>query len=100
MEKYETIRLERMEGIAVITLNLSDILGALIDRIARDLLSALQVCGEVQEVKVVVLKRSGQAPSLGEYLRGDNLFEAIFSRAEDWSLREIVFSLPKPIVAL
>lgn len=100
MEKYETILLEKTEGIAVITLNLSDIFDTLKGRIAKDLLSALKDCGQAQEVQVVVLKRSEQAPSLGENLKGDYFFEAIFSRAEGWNLREAVASFPKPFVAL
>ncbi len=100
MDTYETISLEKIKGIAVIALNLSNILEILKDRIQSELLSALKHCENDEEIKVVVLKGSGRVIPPAESLNTDYLLSEIFSREGGWNLREAVARFPKTFVPL
>jgi 2-(1,2-epoxy-1,2-dihydrophenyl)acetyl-CoA isomerase len=103
MEKYETILLEKKEGIAVITLNLPEVLNALEVRLERELLKALKDCGQDEEVRAVVLTGAGRAFSSGGDIKkmekGLQIFEAKSWVEDGGNLADAIATMPKPIIA-
>lgn len=62
---YETVALERVEGIATITLNRPERLNALNDRMAQELLAVFGDVAEDDGVRIVILTGAGRAFSAG-----------------------------------
>jgi len=78
MEEYNTILLEKKEGMGVITLKFADILNAIEVRIKDELLCALKSFAEDEEVQIVVFNTGGIGSASAEFLRALNIFDGNF----------------------
>jgi 2-(1,2-epoxy-1,2-dihydrophenyl)acetyl-CoA isomerase len=67
---YETVNLERRDGVAWITLNRPDALNAWNKQLGVDLLAAVRGAAEDDEVRAVVVTGAGRAFSSGADLKG------------------------------
>lgn len=71
---YETVTYEKSEGIAIITLNRPEVLNAMNEKMARELLDSLRAAERDSEVRCIVITGKGRAFCAGEDiqdLRGD-----------------------------
>ncbi len=67
--EYQTIRWELSEGVLTVTLNRPEVLNAVNDRMAEELLDALRRAGREPEVRSVILTGAGRAFCSGQDLR-------------------------------
>jgi 2-(1,2-epoxy-1,2-dihydrophenyl)acetyl-CoA isomerase len=104
---YQTILYEAAENIATITLNRPDVLNAVNQMMGTELLEALKIAGQDEEVRCLIITGSGRAFSAGEdiqdlrgqYERGENprLGERLLNKYNPIIRR--IRQTPKPIIA-
>ena len=106
-ENYQTLLYDLSENIATITLNRPDVLNAVNETMARELLEALKVAAKNDEVRCLIITGSGAAFSAGEdiqelrgqYQRGEKprLGERLLYKYNPIIRR--IRQTPKPIIA-
>jgi len=104
---YQSILYDKSENIVTITLNRPEVLNAINETMGRELLEALKVAGNDDEVRCIVITGSGRAFSAGEdiqdlrgqYQRGENprLGERLLYKYNPIIRR--IRQIPKPIIA-
>lgn len=104
---FRTIVYETAENIATITLNRPDVLNAVNQTMGRELLEALKVAAQDEEVRCLIITGNGRAFSAGEdiqdlrvqYERGENprLGERLLHKYNPIIRR--IRQTPKPIIA-
>ena len=104
---YKTILYEKSENIATISLNRPEVLNAINEAMGRELLEALKVAGQDDEVRCLIVTGKGRAFSAGEdiqdlrgqYERGENprLGERLLHKYNPIIRR--IRQMPKPVIA-
>ena len=102
---FESIILEKKEGIAKITLNRPQALNALNEQIFSEILAALEDIGKDESVGVVVITGAGRAFSAGRDIKalrerevGGGTGTEIHGMARE--VIEAIENLPKPVIAM
>ena len=103
MENYETILLEKKEGVGLITFNRPATLNALEVLLEREVLQALTAWVEEEDVRAVILTGEGRAFSSGGDVRkmekGMELFESKSWVEDGGRVTKAILDLPKPVIA-
>ena len=60
-EKYETLLIERRDGIAIVTLNRPEVLNAFNPKMGKEILAAFRVLADDDDSRVVILTGAGRA---------------------------------------
>lgn len=104
---YQTILFEISENIATITLNRPDVLNAINEIMGRELLEALKMTGQNDDVRCLIITGNGRAFSAGEdiqdlrgqYERGENprLGDRLLHKYNP--IIRLIRQTPKPIIA-
>ena len=104
---YQSILYDKSENIAMITLNRPEVLNAINETMGRELLEALKVAGQDDDVRCLIITGNGRAFSAGEdvqdlrgeYERGQNprLGERLLYKYNPIIRR--MRQMPKPIIA-
>jgi len=89
--KYESLRFNVEDGVAVITLSRPEKLNALDEQVARELLECLRRCEEDESVRVVVITGEGRAFSAGGDVKG------MFKSIEEGQPGEFMDRLTEPL---
>ncbi len=105
IKTYEDIRFEFFEGIAKITINRPEVYNAFRPETNMEIIEALNVCRERQDVRVVVLTGEGDkafcsggdqnVKGLGGYIGEDGV-----PRLNVLDIHKQLRSLPKPVIAM
>jgi enoyl-CoA hydratase/carnithine racemase len=59
-EKYETLLIERRDGIAIVTLNRPEVLNAFNPKMGKEILAAFRVLADDDDSRVVILTGAGR----------------------------------------
>jgi 2-(1,2-epoxy-1,2-dihydrophenyl)acetyl-CoA isomerase len=100
-QAYETLLVERDDGVDTLTLNRPEALNALNGQLRRELLAALNAARKDDAVRAVVITGAGRGFCAGADLRGGATeldFRRVLS-SEYSPLIEAMRGLPKPIIA-
>lgn len=100
---FESIILEKKEGVAKITLNRPQALNALNERMLSEILAALDDIAKDESVGVIVITGAGRAFSAGRDIKalresGMGANDDIHSMARE--IIEVMENLPKPVIAM
>ncbi len=101
----EHILLEKVDGIATITLNRPDALNALTPAMLKTLCEQFTALGNDDSIKVVVLTGAGKAFTAGVDLKSLNKITPVNGKISDeidqpgQQLTQIIDNLPKPVIA-
>ena len=101
---YETLTLDKGDGLATITLNRPDKLNAICPELITDLLSSIQETGQDEEVRAILLTGAGRAFCAGGDLeellsQTDNPVELLASSRQGANIISGMKSMPKPWIA-
>ncbi len=92
---YETIQYEKSNGIGVITLNRSDVLNAVNERMGKELLDALRNADRDDEVRCLIITGNGRAFCAGEDIQD---LRGQYERGENPKLGERLLHKYNPII--
>src|SRR5690606_15549757 len=102
---YEDIKFEYFEGIAKITINRPHVYNAFRPETNMEMIDAMEVCRERQDIRVVILTGEGDkafcsggdqnVKGKGGYIGGDGV-----PRLNVLDLHKRIRSLPKPVIAM
>jgi 2-(1,2-epoxy-1,2-dihydrophenyl)acetyl-CoA isomerase len=92
---FQTVQYDKSQNIATITLNRPEALNAINEVMGRELLEALKVAAQDDEVRCVVITGSGRAFSAGEDIRD---LRGQYERGENPKLGERLLTKYNPIV--
>lgn len=99
---FETIILEKAEGVGIITLNRPNALNALSSKLLTELETAVQDCERDKEIKVVVITGTGRAFSAGADLKelsGTDPEKTISVIRIFHRVFNVIENLEKPVIA-
>ncbi len=102
--KYQTITLQRDQGIAMLTLNRPEKLNAICPELVIDVLDAIDEIGKDDEIRAVLLKGAGRAFCAGGDVSSllsstDNPVELMESSRQGAKIISAMRSMPKPWIA-
>jgi len=106
MINYSTIKLETSNGIATILLNRPDIRNAFNEVMIAELTDAFQQAGEMDTIRVIILKGEGKSFCAGadlNWMRDVSAYSYEQNYAESLRLSECFFAIyssPKPTIAV
>lgn len=106
MSNYTTIKLSSGNGIATILLNRPEIRNAFNEVMIAELTDAFRKAGEMQDVRVIMLKGAGKSFCAGadlNWMRDVSAYSYEQNYAESYRLSECFYSIyssPKPTVAV
>jgi 2-(1,2-epoxy-1,2-dihydrophenyl)acetyl-CoA isomerase len=104
-ENYETLLVDRHEGIAVVTLNRPEVLNAFNPKMGREIRAAFQMLADDDDTRVVILTGAGRAFCSGADISKPK------DRASQWNpnvirgyessvaMSRLMVNYPKPIIA-
>ena len=104
-EKYETLLIERRDGIAIVTLNRPEVLNAFNPKMGKEILAAFRVLADDDDTRVVILTGAGRAFCSGADISKPK------DRASQWNpnvirgyesstmMSRLMVNYPKPIIA-
>src|SRR5260370_12647139 len=104
-EKYETLLIERCDGIAIITLNRPEVMNAFNPKMGKEILAALRMLADDDDTRVVILTGAGRAfcsgadiskPKDGAGQWNRNVVRGYESSA---AMSRLMANYPKPIIA-
>lgn len=105
IKQYEDIRFEIFEGIAKITINRPQVYNAFRPETNKEMIEAMDICREMQEVRTVILTGEGDkafcsggdqnVKGVGGYVGKDGV-----PRLNVLDLHKRIRSLPKPVIAM
>ncbi len=99
---YEAIRYEKIDAVVVITLSREDKLNAINPRLRDELIDALHVCDEDDEVRAVVITGGSKVFSVGADLKDPPVpatLSAKLSPRRTYSYYHLIEDLGKPVIA-
>ncbi|WP_217586293.1 enoyl-CoA hydratase/isomerase family protein [Lentibacillus saliphilus] len=101
LEEMETIRYERADGIATITLNRPQAFNAFTPTMNQEIIKALKDATKDAAVRAIVITGQGRAFCAGEDLGGvdDETDHAAFLRERYHPMMRLIKETPKPIIA-
>ena len=105
IKKYEDILFDEFEGIAKITINRPEVYNAFRPLTNMEMLDAMAICREIQDIRVIVLTGAGDkafcsggdqnAKGRGGYVGEDGV-----PRLNVLDLHNAIRSIPKPVIAM
>ena len=105
LKEYSDIKFEFFEGIAKITINRPEVYNAFRPQTIFDMLDAMNICRENQEIGVIVLTGTGnkafcaggdqKVKGVGGYIDDNGV-----PRLNVLDLHKVIRSMPKPVVAM
>lgn len=105
IKEYSDIKFEYFEGIAKITINRPEVYNAFRPQTIFDMLDAMNICRENQEIGVIVLTGAGnkafcsggdqKVKGVGGYIDDNGV-----PRLNVLDLHKVIRSMPKPVVAM
>ena len=105
IKKYEDIKFDFFEGIAKITINRPEVRNAFRPKTVNEMIEAMQICREDQEISVVVFTCEGDSAFCSggdQNVKGKAGYidsEGI-PRLNVLDLQKLIRSLPKPVIAM
>jgi len=105
IKKYEDIKFDFFEGIAKITINRPEVRNAFRPKTVNEMIEAMQICREDQEISVVVFTGEGDSAFCSggdQNVKGKAGYidsEGI-PRLNVLDLQKLIRSLPKPVIAM
>ncbi len=104
MTSYETILIEAIDHVAIVTLNRTEVHNAFNSVMIRELTSAFRDLGNDPEIRIIVLTGAGRSFSAGadlNYMRASKDFSYEENREDAVQLEQLfntIYSTPKPVV--
>jgi len=105
IKKYEDIKFDFFEGIAKITINRPEVRNAFRPKTVNEMIEAMQICREDQEISVVVITGEGDKAFCSggdQNVKGKAGYIDIdgIPRLNVLDLQKLIRSLPKPVIAM
>ncbi len=104
MDKYETITIEKIDHVVIITLNRPDVHNAFNPDMIEELTTAFKISGNDQDLRAIVLTGNGKSFSAGadiNYMKSSKNFTLEENHDDAFRLEQLfhtIYSISKPVI--